>query len=121
MRRLLSFSLRSSQGPHDLACSLHGYTLDCGTHACEKSSFSKTCRRYITFCSFNFPTGPQFFYQMFAIVIYLAAVFSLVNGKTSPSENVVDLGYAKYQGVTIPNTTNTQFLGIRFAAPPTGV
>lgn len=55
---------------------------------------------------------------MVAFLIYLAAVFSLV--KASSSDNVVDLGYAKYQGVTIPNTTNTQFLGIRFAAPPTG-
>ncbi|KIJ43139.1 hypothetical protein M422DRAFT_60334 [Sphaerobolus stellatus SS14] len=34
--------------------------------------------------------------------------------------NIVDLGYATYQGVPISNTTNTQFLGIRFAASPTG-
>ncbi|PPQ63569.1 hypothetical protein CVT24_004866 [Panaeolus cyanescens] len=37
---------------------------------------------------------------------------------------VVDLGYAKYRGTTvhdaISNTNNTQFLGIRYAASPTG-
>ena len=36
----------------------------------------------------------------------------------------VDLGYARYQGVPfldpITNITNTQFLGIRYAAAPTG-
>ncbi|KAF4613473.1 hypothetical protein D9613_008007 [Agrocybe pediades] len=37
---------------------------------------------------------------------------------------VVDLGYAKYQGTivkdSVTGSTNSQFLGIRFAAPPTG-
>ncbi|PPQ79378.1 hypothetical protein CVT25_002648 [Psilocybe cyanescens] len=41
------------------------------------------------------------------------------------SGSVVDLGYAKYQGVVIQdqvsNATHTHFLGIRFAAPPTGM
>ncbi|KAH9486198.1 putative secreted lipase [Psilocybe cubensis] len=38
---------------------------------------------------------------------------------------VVDLGYAKYQGLVVEdavsNATRTHFLGIRFAAPPTGL
>jgi Carboxylesterase family len=37
---------------------------------------------------------------------------------------IVDLTYARYQGVptldTVNNATNTQFLGIRYAATPTG-
>ena len=37
---------------------------------------------------------------------------------------VVDLTYARYQGIptvdTVNNATNTQFLGIRYAAAPTG-
>jgi len=44
---------------------------------------------------------------------------------TSPApQPTVSLGYATYSGVpffdTISNTTNTNFLGIRYAAPPTG-
>ncbi|TFK27828.1 alpha/beta-hydrolase [Coprinopsis marcescibilis] len=33
---------------------------------------------------------------------------------------IVDVGYAKYQGRVNPETLNTEFLGIRYAAPPTG-
>ena len=37
---------------------------------------------------------------------------------------VVNLGYAQYEGATVQdkvtNATHTQFLGIRYAAPPTG-
>ncbi|KAJ7069667.1 Alpha/Beta hydrolase protein [Mycena amicta] len=34
---------------------------------------------------------------------------------------VVDLGYASYQGVVDESTNITSFLGIRYAAPPTGM
>ncbi|KAF8886048.1 Alpha/Beta hydrolase protein [Gymnopilus junonius] len=44
--------------------------------------------------------------------------------KAAPAPLVVNLGYAQYQGVTVQdkvtNATHTQFLGIRYAAPPTG-
>ena len=33
---------------------------------------------------------------------------------------VVDVGYAQYAGVIDTTTGNTEFLGIRYAAPPTG-
>ncbi|KAF8344962.1 alpha beta-hydrolase [Amanita rubescens] len=33
---------------------------------------------------------------------------------------IVDLGYAKYAGVINPTTGNSEFLGMRYAAPPTG-
>ncbi|TEB18583.1 alpha/beta-hydrolase [Coprinellus micaceus] len=33
---------------------------------------------------------------------------------------IVDLGYAQYQGVANSETGNTEFLGLRYAAPPTG-
>jgi carboxylesterase type B len=42
----------------------------------------------------------------------------------APAAPVVNLGYAQYQGVPIQdevtNATHTQFLGMRYAAPPTG-
>ncbi|KAF5360608.1 hypothetical protein D9756_005152 [Leucocoprinus leucothites] len=37
-----------------------------------------------------------------------------------PQAPVVDLGYAKYQGVVNSKTGNVNFLGIRYAASPTG-
>jgi len=33
---------------------------------------------------------------------------------------IVDLGYAQYAGVINSTTGNTEFLGVRYAAPPTG-
>ena len=43
----------------------------------------------------------------------------------SPPQPTVSLGYATYSGVpffdAVSNTTNTQFLGVRYAAPPTGL
>ncbi|KAF9000854.1 Alpha/Beta hydrolase protein [Cyathus striatus] len=51
------------------------------------------------------------------------AAFTIVALNTSSvftASNVVDLGYAKYQGFVNPNNSNTNFLGIRFAASPTG-
>ncbi|KAK7050015.1 hypothetical protein VNI00_005446 [Paramarasmius palmivorus] len=33
---------------------------------------------------------------------------------------IIDLGYARYQGVFNPTTNVTDFIGVRFAAPPTG-
>lgn len=37
------------------------------------------------------------------------------------SGNIVDLGYAKYQGVFTEAQNVTSFSGIRYAAPPTGM
>jgi len=43
---------------------------------------------------------------------------------TSTPQPTVSLGYANYSGIpffdAFANSTNTQFLGIRYAAPPTG-
>ncbi|KAJ3520373.1 hypothetical protein NMY22_g12790 [Coprinellus aureogranulatus] len=41
-------------------------------------------------------------------------------GWMSEDPPIVDLGYARYQGVSNVETGNTEFLGIRYAAPPTG-
>ena len=53
----------------------------------------------------------------FALCVHAAAV------SPSPAP-IVDLGYAKYQGILVQDTqtneTNTYFLGMRYAAPPTG-
>jgi hypothetical protein len=39
--------------------------------------------------------------------------------KGEPISSIVDLGYAKYQG-TVLEAGVTQFLGMRYAAPPLG-
>ncbi len=53
-----------------------------------------------------------------AILIILASVLQLCEAQSTP---VVDLGYAKYRGTfNSAGSNNTQFLGIRYAAPPTG-
>ncbi|KAK0463609.1 Alpha/Beta hydrolase protein [Desarmillaria tabescens] len=52
------------------------------------------------------------------LLIILASVLRPCDAQLTP---VVDLGYAKYRGTLDPaGSNNTQFLGIRFAAPPTG-
>ncbi|PFH46775.1 hypothetical protein AMATHDRAFT_50801 [Amanita thiersii Skay4041] len=57
---------------------------------------------------------------MRGIVIALVSLVycSLVAAQTD--RPVVDLGYAKYAGVVDTTTHSTRFLGIRYAAPPTG-
>ncbi|SJL12160.1 uncharacterized protein ARMOST_15581 [Armillaria ostoyae] len=53
-----------------------------------------------------------------ALLIILASALQLCGAQSTP---VVDLGYAKYRGTfDTAGSNNTQFLGIRFAAPPTG-
>ncbi|KAJ7167029.1 Alpha/Beta hydrolase protein [Mycena filopes] len=49
------------------------------------------------------------------LILLLASVY-VVNG----APPIVDLGYAKYQGVVDTNLNITSFRGIRYAAPPTG-
>ena len=53
-----------------------------------------------------------------------AAVDPTPDTTISSAKPVVTLGYAKYQGIPVVDSasgvTNTNFLGIRFAAPPTG-
>ncbi|KAK0463614.1 Alpha/Beta hydrolase protein [Desarmillaria tabescens] len=53
-----------------------------------------------------------------ALLVVLASVLQPCGAQSAP---VVDLGYARYRGTLDPAGSNdTQFLGIRFAAPPTG-
>ncbi|SJL12161.1 uncharacterized protein ARMOST_15582 [Armillaria ostoyae] len=53
-----------------------------------------------------------------ALLIILASVLQPCGAQSTP---VIDLGYARYRGTLDPaGSNNTQFLGIRFAAPPTG-
>lgn len=44
---------------------------------------------------------------------------SPVSNDTKPEPPVVDLGYAKYEGTSLPIGVN-QFLGMKYAEPPTG-
>jgi len=60
------------------------------------------------------------------IVPFISLFLSLGTATVSSSASaVVDLGYAKYEGVPIrdhvTNAAHTQFLGMRYAAPPTGM
>ncbi|KAK0239582.1 Alpha/Beta hydrolase protein [Armillaria nabsnona] len=53
-----------------------------------------------------------------ALLLIFVAVLQPCGAQSTP---VIDLGYAKYRGTFDPaGSNNTQFLGIRFAAPPTG-
>ncbi|KAK0211189.1 Alpha/Beta hydrolase protein [Desarmillaria ectypa] len=53
-----------------------------------------------------------------AIFLMLTSVLQPCGAHSTP---VVDLGYARYRGSLDPSgSNNTQFLGIRLAAPPTG-
>lgn len=45
---------------------------------------------------------------------------SLALGGYSTSDPVVDLGYGRYQGVVNAASGNLEYLGIRYAASPTG-
>jgi acetylcholinesterase len=42
-----------------------------------------------------------------------------VSDSEASGQPVVDLGYSKYQGITLSSGVN-QYLGMRFAAPPVG-
>lgn len=43
-----------------------------------------------------------------------------LDARAGPAVPIVDLGYAKYAGSFNVTTHNTQFLGMRYAAPPIG-
>jgi hypothetical protein len=43
-----------------------------------------------------------------------------IDTRAGPTAPIVDLGYAKYAGSFNTTTRHTQFLGIRYAAPPIG-
>ncbi|KAK0463613.1 Alpha/Beta hydrolase protein [Desarmillaria tabescens] len=52
------------------------------------------------------------------LLLIVASVLQPCGAQSTP---VIDLGYAKYRGTFDPaRSNNTEFLGIRFAAPPTG-
>ncbi|KII87402.1 hypothetical protein PLICRDRAFT_177155 [Plicaturopsis crispa FD-325 SS-3] len=55
-----------------------------------------------------------------AVFALPASTFNTEITRTNNTGPIVDLGYARYQG-TVNSTTNiTSFLGVRYAAPPTG-
>ncbi|RXW25552.1 hypothetical protein EST38_g373 [Candolleomyces aberdarensis] len=53
------------------------------------------------------------------LLFVLPVALSLESTGPDPPPTV-DLGYARYQGVSNAATGNTEFLGVRYAAPPTG-
>ena len=56
----------------------------------------------------------------FSAFLVLACAVGTSASPSGSVVNIVDLGYAKYQGSVDPTTKNTEFLGMRYAAPPTG-
>ncbi|KAG6822601.1 hypothetical protein H0H93_005241, partial [Arthromyces matolae] len=54
------------------------------------------------------------------LLLGLCGLFSLVNLGAATSTPIVDLGYAKYAGSFNETSGTTRFLGIRYAASPTG-
>jgi cholinesterase len=56
----------------------------------------------------------------FSAFLVLACAVGTSASPSGSVVNVVDLGYAKYQGSVNPTTKNIEFLGMRYAAPPTG-
>lgn len=65
-------------------------------------------------------------YRLFSLLyLLLTAVHSVVSSEISirdinPATPVIDLGYAQYQGLLNPTSNVTIFLGIQYAANPTG-
>ncbi|KAF9038959.1 alpha/beta-hydrolase [Hymenopellis radicata] len=56
-----------------------------------------------------------------AVALLLLAVLGAHSAEADAYVPVVDLGYANYRGIWDPTfSNNTQFLGIRYAAPPIG-
>jgi len=56
--------------------------------------------------------------QLFLLFTSLGTSVTLSFIASAP---VVDLGYASYQGIVNEVSGNIEFLGIRYAAPPTGI
>ena len=57
--------------------------------------------------------------MMQGLLIFLTLpLFGFVAAVSPP---IVDLGYAKYQGTFNSTTNQTEFLSIRYAAPPLGL
>ncbi|KAK7461053.1 hypothetical protein VKT23_008981 [Stygiomarasmius scandens] len=59
----------------------------------------------------------KFLYRVILLLLTLTAVNSTPNPE---SGLIVDLGYARYQGVRNDNTSNVDFLGLRYAKSPAG-
>ncbi|KAJ3934689.1 MAG: Alpha/Beta hydrolase protein [Lentinula lateritia] len=54
------------------------------------------------------------------LLLSVPVTFARVHPRASNGVPVIDLGYAKYQGVFDSANNVTNYLGIRYAAPPTG-
>lgn len=52
--------------------------------------------------------------------LFLSSLLSTVALCAAQQSTLVDLGYARYQGSINNESGNIEFLGIRYAAPPTG-
>jgi len=52
--------------------------------------------------------------------LFLSSLLATVAICAARQNALVDLGYARYQGSINNQTGNIEFLGIRYAAPPTG-
>ena len=55
------------------------------------------------------------------LLALVVAVQAYAVARQTPSQPIVDLGYATYKGVFNQTSNITGFLGMRFAAPPIGM
>ncbi|KAF9000858.1 Carboxylesterase family-domain-containing protein [Cyathus striatus] len=62
-------------------------------------------------------TSKPYHIKAMCLAVHSYEVYSLERHRLRKSK---DFGYVKYQGFVNPNNSNTNFLGIRFAASPTG-
>jgi hypothetical protein len=61
-----------------------------------------------------------FSHLLFSLLLINAPSISGARPLLAQRNATVNLGYAQYQGFIEASTNNTNFLGIRYAAPPTG-
>ena len=74
---------------------------------------------YSSLIRFEPSVAPRLVAQHKMILFHLAPFFFLFGLVVSSQNPTVDLGYTKYQGKSLPNGIS-QWLGIRYAAAPTG-
>jgi hypothetical protein len=58
------------------------------------------------------------FWSYFTLACLAHISFGAPSGATVTP--LVNLGYSTYEGFVHPNSNNTHFIGMRYAAPPTG-
>lgn len=75
---------------------------------------------YISYVSVDLLRHPTMTLASMKHLISLTFVVSTIFVRAEPVTPIVNLGYAMYEGAVNATSNNTEFLGMRFAAPLTG-